>query len=808
MNIIIPIGGKGERFARNGYMNPKPLIKILDKYMINYVIDNLMLSSDIKLFIIYNKLFDDHQFSSIILDKYPMITLIPINVQTCGASETIHVGLKTIMDLTPYKKCLILDCDTFYTYDIVNYIKSCDNNGVFYFNDTSNQPIYSYVIMNETNKIIEIREKEKISNCANTGAYYFSDINELHKYSEHVVKNNIAFKGECYTSCIINEMIHNGIEFYGHLLPNDKVYFLGTPEQVKNYVNKTYAFLFDLDGTLVDTDDIYFIVWTEILNKYNVYLNNDVYHTFIHGNNDYKVINMLFPNAGINIDELSKYKDDLFIKYLSKIKIKTGSIEFINKVKQHGHKVCIVSNCNRDIAMKILEYFDLDKLMDYLIIGNECAKPKPYPDPYIKALEILNIPNNRSIIFEDSKTGLLSASGTYPLCIVGIQNNNNGELLRSCGANIVIDDYNNLKLDDLFNYNDNKINDIKDIVYYNLSNRYNIKDIVINNNKLKGGYISDVLDLTIQLIDDTNINCVLKLENKQSNKLSDMANLLELYKREYYFYENIYNYIDIDVPKFYGVIKDKNFSSIGILLENLNTSDFKLNIDLNKQPVSTSLNIIDKCIKLHVKFWDKPLTQNFSGLAENNKQIFKWSPYVNDRWPTFKNRWTGILSDLQLSKAEIIVNNFQKIENYLSKKPLTLCHGDVKSANMFFKISGENTYTPYFIDWQYIIAGKGVQDLVFFMIESFTIDSINKYATLFIEYYYIKLLENGITKYSKDEYMLDLHASICYFPFFVAMWFGTIDGDELIDKNFPFFFIQKLFNFIDKNLDITSIDRM
>jgi beta-phosphoglucomutase-like phosphatase (HAD superfamily)/molybdopterin-guanine dinucleotide biosynthesis protein A len=805
MNIIIPIGGKGTRFSKNGYTDPKPLIKILDKFMIDYVIDNLVTSTDIKLFIIYNKSLDNHKFSDIIKNKYPNVILIPINVQTSGASETINLGLNTIIKLTTYKKCLILDCDTFYTYDIVNHIKLQDKSGVYYFMDNGDQPLYSYIELDSNNKITKIREKDKISNYANTGAYYFNDISELHQYSEYIVENKITFNGECYTSCIINEMIIDGIEFYGHKLDDDKIYFLGTPNQVNNYINNAYAFLFDLDGTLVDTDEIYFSVWTEILNKYNLYLNEDVYHTFIHGNNDYKVISMLFPNSGINIEELSKYKDDLFIKNLSKIKIKSGTLNFINRIKQHGHKVCIVSNCNRYIAMKILEYFNLDKIIDHLIIGNECNRPKPYPDPYIKALEILNIPNNRSIIFEDSKTGLLSASGTLPLCIVGIQNNNNEKLLKSCGANIVIDSYDNLLLNDLFNYKDNKIDDIKDILYFNLNTRYDIQEIIINNNKLKGGYISDVLELIIKLNNGTDMNCVLKLENKQSNKLSDMANLLELYKREYYFYENIYNYIDINVPKFHGVIKDKNFSSIGILLENLNTNNFKLNLDLNKQPISVSLNIIDKCIKLHARFWDKPLIQNFPNLTKNNKQLFKWTPYIHEKWPIFKNRWAGIISDLRLHKAEIIVQNFEKIENYLSSGSLTLCHGDVKSANMFFKIEENNIFTPYFIDWQYIVIGKGVQDLVFFMIESFSIETINKYANLFIEYYYIKLSENGITKYTKEEYLLDLQASICYFPFFVAMWFGTVDSDELIDKNFPFFFIQKLFNFMDKILDMESI---
>ena len=47
-----------------------------------------------------------------------------------------------------------------------------------------------------------------------------------------------------------------------------------------------------------------------------------------------------------------------------------------------------------------------------------------------------------------------------------------------------------------------------------------------------------------------------------------------------------------------------------------------------------------------------------------------------------------------------------------------------------------------------------------------------------------------------EEYQVDFDYSIKYFPFFVAIWFGTLNEDELIDKNFPFFFIQKLFNFI------------
>ena len=51
MNIIIPLGGKGERFSKNGYKQVKPLINIFDKKMIEYVLDNLNISIQDKVFI-------------------------------------------------------------------------------------------------------------------------------------------------------------------------------------------------------------------------------------------------------------------------------------------------------------------------------------------------------------------------------------------------------------------------------------------------------------------------------------------------------------------------------------------------------------------------------------------------------------------------------------------------------------------------------------------------------------------------------------------------------------------------------------
>ena len=79
--------------------------------------------------------------------------------------------------------------------------------------------------------------------------------------------------------------------------------------------------------------------------------------------------------------------------------------------------------------------------------------------------------------------------------------------------------------------------------------------------------------------------------------------------------------------------------------------------------------------------------------------------------------------------------NFNNIQNELSEEPLTFIHGDVKSPNIFFRRDME-TFTPYFIDWQHCAIGKGVQDIIFFIIESFDISNISITFNL-IKHYFI-----------------------------------------------------------------------
>lgn len=796
MNIIIPLGGIGKRFVDIGYTDPKPFINIMGKKMLNYVIDslNLVKESD-RIYIIYSPVLDEDTLRKTLDDVSDITYFVKLNKMTSGASETLYIGLKNILNNKTIndRKTIILDCDTFYSCDILGLYRDCENSCITSFISHDCEPIYSYICFDSDQKIFQIKEKTKISNYANTGCYFFKDVSTLFKYSQIVVDNSITMNGECYISCIYDLMIKDNISVYAKVILESDFKVLGTPKHVKKFVENTYAYLFDLDGTLVLTDDIYYEVWKEILEKYNIYLTQEIYTSFIRGNSDTYVQEMLIPKAE-NKHVISFVKDELFIKHIQKIKVIEGALTFIKKIKSNMQKIAIVTNCNRKSADAILNYIGLRNVIDLLIIGGECEKTKPYPDPYIRALDHFKLPSNKSFIFEDSKTGILSGLGSNPKLLIGMETFYSAIELKSYGCHISFKNYLCMDDVDLYKYQNNDVQKILSALHIFAKRRFGTNNISIDNVKMKGGYISNVYKVKI------GNNCfVFKTENKTQdiakNNLLQMASNLKLYKREYYFYESISPYVNINVPKFYGIVRDTNHEEVGILLEDLSERENVVGLDVNILSIDVSLKIIDQCARLHSDFWNKNLCDKFESLKKNTDSQFNpsWCDFVNLHWDKFKSRWKNVLSVSDIIMGEKIISEYSDIQKKLSDKNLTLCHGDVKAGNLFFS----KNYDITFIDWQYVVNGKGVQDIVFFMIESFTIDKMKQWFIILKNYYYEKLLEYGIKNYSKCEYEEDFHNAAFYYPFFVCIWFGTLDTDELIDKNFPFFFTQKLFNFYE-----------
>lgn len=254
MNIIIPIGGIGQRFKDEGYLMPKPLISVLGKTMIYRVIDNLKLNDEDTIYIVYNNQLKEFNFENLVKFYFPKknIKFISLDHVTKGASETILYGLNEMPVKDLDKNFLILDCDTFYEEDILDLYRKSDNKNLIYcFEDKQDNPLFSYIKLNPKGKVTEIKEKIKISNWANTGAYGFQSGHILKRYTERISKLNT----ELYTSYVYNEMINDGAQIQSQQI--SKFSCVGTPLQLQIYCNKNkhnsepLRICFDFDNTLV-----------------------------------------------------------------------------------------------------------------------------------------------------------------------------------------------------------------------------------------------------------------------------------------------------------------------------------------------------------------------------------------------------------------------------------------------------------------------------------------------------------------------------------------------------------------------------
>ena len=253
MNIIIPIGGIGQRFKDEGYDLPKPLISALGKPMIYHVIGSLYLEPTDTIHIVYHNHLKEFNFETLIKFYFPKINIkfISLDYLTKGAAETVLRGLETFTEEELNDNVLLLDCDTFYNDDIVAGYKSAPTkNAIFYFNSTDSNPIYSYINLDGIT-VTDIKEKIKISDNANTGAYGFESGAELKQYCSKI----LGLDKEVYISCVYEEMLKDGKTIVGGKI--DSFNCVGTPLQLKTYCNKykeiasPLRVCFDLDNTLV-----------------------------------------------------------------------------------------------------------------------------------------------------------------------------------------------------------------------------------------------------------------------------------------------------------------------------------------------------------------------------------------------------------------------------------------------------------------------------------------------------------------------------------------------------------------------------
>ena len=234
LNIVIPMAGYGSRFVSAGFVEPKPMIKVHGKPMIQLVVENLRPKKPHRfIFICREEHLRVYDLKSFLLDIAPDSLIISIKEVTEGAACTVLLSKKLINN---DQQLMIANCDQFIDVDINEYLARMDNPKIdgMIMTMRASDCKWSYIKYNKMNLVEFVVEKQVISDEATVGIYNFRNGSDFVGSAEAMIQMNMRVNNEFYVAPTYNHLIAEGksIAFFNVGSSGCGMYGLGTPEDL------------------------------------------------------------------------------------------------------------------------------------------------------------------------------------------------------------------------------------------------------------------------------------------------------------------------------------------------------------------------------------------------------------------------------------------------------------------------------------------------------------------------------------------------------------------------------------------------
>lgn len=171
------------------------------------------------------------------------------------------------------------------------------------------------------------------------------------------------------------------------------------------------AIIFDFDGTIIDTETLWYKVYKEVLDKeYNIDLPLSVFAKVI-GTTDEVLYSYIESEtkAIVNREELENMVHDRFQGLKHTLSLRDGVLELIRESSEKGLKVAIASSSKRKWIVDFLDLFQIGEYFSIIKSKEDVVKVKPDPALYIKAVEELGVEPEEALAIEDSVNGSIAA---------------------------------------------------------------------------------------------------------------------------------------------------------------------------------------------------------------------------------------------------------------------------------------------------------------------------------------------------------------------------------------------------------------
>lgn len=180
------------------------------------------------------------------------------------------------------------------------------------------------------------------------------------------------------------------------------------------------ALIFDLDGTLANTETQHYKAWEKALKNNGVkQLPFETFMTYV-GTSNEKIAGDYIEsdNVSKNLDELVREKQLIYKDLIPEIQLFRGAREIIGRYHA-TYRLAIASSSHKEEIILLLKSQQLNSYFDLVIGGDMVRRKKPDPEIYLQAQQSLGFAPQECIAFEDSEHGLNSAknAGMYGVAI-------------------------------------------------------------------------------------------------------------------------------------------------------------------------------------------------------------------------------------------------------------------------------------------------------------------------------------------------------------------------------------------------------
>jgi len=170
------------------------------------------------------------------------------------------------------------------------------------------------------------------------------------------------------------------------------------------------AYLFDCDGTIVDSMPLHYVAWKKVLSEWGCEFDEELFYSW-GGMPVAEIIAALNVRSGLAmpVDEVMRRKEAMYYEILPQLKAVPEVLEHIQI--SHGKiPFAVVSGSTRDSVTRSLKTLGILDRFDTLVCAGDYTKSKPDPEPFLIAAERLGVKPEDCLVFEDTEMGIQAAT--------------------------------------------------------------------------------------------------------------------------------------------------------------------------------------------------------------------------------------------------------------------------------------------------------------------------------------------------------------------------------------------------------------